>query len=45
MSDWAEAKKMADEGSKNTRDAALITVSHEPGPRCEEMHEVRMGQV
>jgi integrase len=45
MLDWAEAKKMADEGSKNSRDAALITVSHELGPRGEEMHEVQMGQV
>ncbi|MDB2247414.1 tyrosine-type recombinase/integrase [Halorubrum ezzemoulense] len=45
MLDWAEAKRMADEGTKNSRDAALITVSHELGPRGEEMHEVRMGQV
>jgi integrase len=45
MLEWEEAKKMADEGTKNKRDAALITVSHELGPRGEEMHEVRIGQV
>ena len=45
MLDWDEAKKMADEGTKNSRDAALIAVSHELGPRGEEMHNVRMGQI
>ncbi|MCQ4334363.1 site-specific integrase [Natronomonas sp. F2-12] len=45
MLEWNEAKKMADEGTNNKRDAALITVSYELGPRGEEMHEVRMGQV
>lgn len=45
MLEWEEAKKLADEGTKNKRDAALITVSHELGPRGEEMHETRMGQV
>ncbi|CAI50041.1 integrase family protein [Natronomonas pharaonis DSM 2160] len=45
MLEWEEAKNMADEGTNNKRDAALITVSYELGPRGEEMHEVRMGQV
>lgn len=45
MLEWEEAKKMADEGTNNKRDAALITTSHELGPRGEEMHEARMGQV
>jgi site-specific recombinase XerD len=45
MLEWDEAKKMADEGTNNKRDAALITVSYELGPRGEEMYEVRMGQV
>ena len=45
MLDWEEAKKMADEGTKNPRDAALTTVSYELGPRGQEMHEVRMGNV
>ncbi|MDL0145666.1 tyrosine-type recombinase/integrase [Halobacterium salinarum] len=45
MLDWEEAKRMAVEGTTNSRDKALITVAHELGPRGEEMHEVRMGQV
>lgn len=45
MLDWDEAKKMADEGTKNSRDAALIAVSHELGPRGEEMHEARIDQI
>jgi len=45
MLEWDEAKLMAEEGTTNPRDKALIPVSHELGPRGEEMHEVRMGQV
>lgn len=45
MLEWKEAKEMALEGTTNHRDKALITVSHELGPRGEEMHEVRMAQV
>lgn len=45
MLDWEEAKRMADEGTTNKRDKALITVAHELGPRGQEMHEIRMGQV
>lgn len=45
MLEWDEAKKMADQGTQNSRDAAIITVSHELGPRGEEMHEIQMGQV
>jgi hypothetical protein len=45
MLEWEEAKLMAEEGTTNPRDKALIPVSHELGPRGEEMHEVRMGQV
>lgn len=45
MLEWEEAKEMAVEGTTNHRDKALITVSHELGPRGEEMHEVKMGQV
>lgn len=45
MLSWDEAKEMADEGTQNARDAALITVSHELGPRGQEMHEVRIGQI
>jgi hypothetical protein len=45
MLDWKEGKKMAVEGTTNSRDKALIAVAHELGPRGEEMHEVRMGQV
>jgi site-specific recombinase XerD len=45
MLEWDEVKKMADEGTRNKRDAALVTTSYELGPRGEEMHEVRMGQV
>jgi hypothetical protein len=45
MLDWEEAKQMADKGTTNKRDKALITVAHELGPRGEEMHDVRMGQV
>jgi len=37
MLDWDEAKKMADEGTSNPRDAALIAVSYELGPRDEEI--------
>ena len=45
MLEWEEAKEMAVEGTTNHRDKALITVSHELGPRGEEMHKVRMSQV
>lgn len=44
MLEWEEAEKMAKEGTNNDRDAALITVSYELGPRGEEMHEARVGQ-
>jgi integrase len=45
MLDWEEAKQMATEGTTNHRDKALITVTHELGPRGEEMHEVQIRQV
>lgn len=45
MLEWEEAEKMAKEGTNNPRDAALITVSYELGPRGEEMHEAKIGQV
>lgn len=45
MLDWGEAKHMADNGTDNSRDKALIQVSHELGPRGEEMHETKIGQV
>jgi hypothetical protein len=45
MLDWTEAKRMAEEGTTNKRDNTLITVAHELGPRGQEMHEIRIGQV
>lgn len=42
---WEEAERMATEGSENSRDKALIAVSHELGPRGGEMHNARIGQV
>ncbi len=45
MLNWGEVKTMATEGTTNQRDKAQITVSHELGPRGEEMHEVLLGQV
>ena len=45
MLDWKEAKRMAEDGALNPRDKALFPVSHELGPRGEESHNIRMGQV
>jgi integrase len=45
MLEWEEAETMAKEGTVNNRDQALIAVSFELGPRGEEMHECRVGQV
>lgn len=45
MLEWEEAERMAKQGTKNSRDAALVTVSYELGPRGEEMHTCKIGQV
>ena len=45
MLEWDEAKEMSVEGTTNQRDKALIAVAYELGPRGEEMHKVRMGQI
>lgn len=45
MLEWEEAEGMAVKGTTNQRDKALIVVAYELGPRGEEMHDVRIGQV
>lgn len=45
MLEWSEVKQMAEKGAENTRDKALFPVSHELGPRGEENHEIRLGQI
>lgn len=45
MITWEEAKRMATHPETNTRDAALIAVAWDAGPRSGELHDLTLGDV